>query len=123
MHKFSKAGIRIVRIYILHILIIIDKVMKKLAYTWTLLISMLVYSQKTYALVFVPPLLLIPIAKLIAVILGGLALPTLGISTIVSKGKKNAILRTLLFFICVLIVVGILTTLFLKIQNPSRPWF
>lgn len=97
--------------------------MKKLAYTWTLLISMLVYSQKTYALVFVPPLLLIPIAKLIAVILGGLALPTLGISTIVSKGKKNAILRTLLFFICVLIVVGILTTLFLKIQNPSRPWF
>lgn len=97
--------------------------MKKLAYTWALLISMLVYSQKTYALVFVPPLLLIPIAKLIAVILGGLALPTLGISTIVSKGKKNAILRTLLFFICVLLIVGILTTLFLKIQNPSRPWF
>jgi hypothetical protein len=97
--------------------------MNKITYATTVLLLTLVFSQRALAVVFLPPLLLIPIAKLVAIVLGGLALPTLGISTIFSKGNNKAIFKTVLSVLVILAIAGLLVALVLKIQNPLRPWF
>lgn len=79
--------------------------------------------KPAYAIIFLPAIVLIPIAKIIAFVMGGLSLPALGIGTLWSKLFGKSLQRTLVVVVSLLIITAVLIALFLKIYNPERPLF
>ncbi len=74
------------------------------------------------AIIFLPAIILIPIAKIVALIIGGFAIPAFGTSVIWSKlfgrSTKKAIVATFIF----LILLAIILFVSIKMLNPDRPW-
>jgi len=88
-----------------------------------LVITSLFFPPHTHAIIFFPALFFIPIIKLIAIIIAGIAVPTVGVVTLWEKisGRKygKVIIKSMLILVVIALVVGG----FLKIQNPDRPLF
>jgi hypothetical protein len=96
---------------------------RKVLLSTGLLASFLIFPKPAHAIIFLPALILIPIAKLVAVIIGGLSIPALSVSAIWSKLTKQSLKKTIVLVIVALIVLAIIVAVILKIENPSRPLF
>jgi hypothetical protein len=97
--------------------------MKKLGSVGIFFLGLLFITPTAHAIVFLPALLLIPIAKIIAVVIAGISFPILGISALSSKLFGKSFKKMLGIGLIILILTAILLVLVLKIQNPARPLF
>ncbi len=80
-----------------------------------------VFPPKAEAIVILPAVLLIPIIKIVALVIGSLSVPAVSLSALWSKlfGKPLhlAIAWTIVILLCIGVVLGII----LKIHLPERP--
>lgn len=97
--------------------------MKRISSVFGLFIVMSAVSPRAHAIIFLPALILIPIAKIVAIIIGGLALPALGIGTIWSKLFGKSLTQTLLICCLLLALLAVIISIFLKLHTPQRPLF
>jgi hypothetical protein len=80
-------------------------------------------AQNAHAIIFLPALILVPIAKVIALVIAGASLPALGFGTLFSKLFGKSWKKTMLVMFIILFVAIALLAIYLKIQNPDRPFF
>ena len=80
------------------------------------------YVEQVHAIVFLPALLLIPLAKLIAVIVSAFSIPAASIGVFIAKITKNRRLAWGIA-IAILLVITVSATFILKWKNPDNPWF
>jgi len=95
--------------------------MLKIAVFATILVLTLAYPPKAHAIIFLPAVILIPIAKLVAIIMGGFSIPALALGTLWSKLFKKSVKRTLFIMAISLIFIGFILIVVFKIANPLRP--
>lgn len=76
-----------------------------------------------HAIIFLPAIVLIPIAKIVVLIIGGFSLPALGVGALWSKLFGKSLGRIIAVIIIALIVLGLVFAILLKIHNPDRPLF
>ncbi len=79
--------------------------------------------SKAHAIIFLPATILIPIAKIVAIVIGGFSAPAIGIGALWSKLFKKSLKRTVLSVVIILLVIGLIVGGFLMIENPNRPIF
>ena len=96
--------------------------MNILVFSMLLILVTLFYPPKTQAIIFLPAIILIPIAKIIAFVIGGFSIPSLGLGALITKLFRKSLKKTLLVIFVFLIIVSILLAIFLKLHNPDRPW-
>lgn len=97
--------------------------MNRLIFFLLLALGLLFYPPKAHAIIFLPAIILIPIAKIIAFVIGGFSIPSLGLGALITKLFGKSLKKTLLIIFLLLITTGILLAIFLKLHNPDRPWF
>jgi hypothetical protein len=78
--------------------------------------------QTAQAIILLPALVLIPIAKIISLIIGALLFPFVGGVAVWGKISQKPVYKMIAVSIVLLIVVGIVLALGLKLSNPDRPW-
>lgn len=78
--------------------------------------------SNAHAIIVLPALLLIPIAKLVAIVISGFIIPVAGISAFISSLRKKSFAQLFLFGIGILLVVGIVLAVILKLLHPDRPF-
>lgn len=83
----------------------------------------LVFAPQARAIIFLPAIVLIPIAKIIALVIGGFSFPALGIGALWSKLFRKSLRRTIFVIIFVLVILAIILAIFFKLNNPDRPLF
>jgi hypothetical protein len=81
----------------------------------------LLNPQPAQAIIFLPAIILIPIAQLVAFLLGGLTLPAILTGFIWSKLFKKSWKRGILYSLAFLLVLGLIAAIILKIITPERP--
>ena len=75
------------------------------------------------AIIILPALILIPIAKIIAIVVGGFAFPALGMGVLWNKLFNTPLKKVLVFAFLLLVVIGVCTAVYLKVTTPERPLF
>lgn len=88
-----------------------------------LLIGVFLRPAPAHAIIFLPAFLIIPIAQLVAWLLGGITLPAVLTGFIWSKLFKKSWKRGLVYSFVFLIILGLAAAVILKIVNPNRPLF
>lgn len=83
----------------------------------------LLLAPQAHAIIFLPAIVLIPIAKIIAVIIGGFSFPAFGVGALWSRLFKKSFKRVIPVIILLLVVLGIILLIFFKIVNPDRPLY
>lgn len=81
------------------------------------------FAPQAHAIIFLPAIVLIPIAKIVALIVGGFSFPALGVGALWSKLFGKSLRRTISVIIAILVVLGIILAIFFKLHNPDRPLF
>jgi archaellum biogenesis protein FlaJ (TadC family) len=89
----------------------------------TFIALILIIPPRAHAIIFLPALILIPIAKIIALIIGGFTLPALSLGALWSKLTKHSLKRTLLLIFLCLLTLSLAIGTVLKLANPNRPIF
>lgn len=77
---------------------------------------------KAHAIVILPAVVLIPIIKIVAMVIGGLSLPAVGMSALWSKLFGKPLTQTIAWMLVVLLVLGILLTVYLRYYLPNHPF-
>lgn len=80
-------------------------------------------ASSVHAIIFLPALILIPIAKIIAVVIGGMAIPAFGLGAVYHYLFGKSLKRTIGVTLVILFVLAVLIFIILKLQNPLRPIF
>ena len=88
-----------------------------------ILISMHFLAPKAHAIIFLPAIILLPIIKIIALIIGGFSIPALGIGALSGKLFHTSPKKSIPIVIGVLIILAVILAIFLKLENPERPLF
>ncbi len=89
----------------------------------TILAATLFFAPQAHAIIFLPAIILIPIAQIIAFIIGGFALPTLGIGVLWGKLSGKSLRKTVVVSVVLLLIIVIAVAIFLRVENPNRPLF
>jgi hypothetical protein len=89
----------------------------------SILIVYLYLSLPVHAILFFTPAILLPVAKIIALVWGAFSLPALSVGVIWRKLFRKHKKRVYFVIFAVMIGIGVLLAVVLKIANPSRPWF
>ena len=76
---------------------------------------------EVHAIIILPALILIPIAKVVAVIMAALCLPSLGIGIFLHKFFNTPFKRIMVYILFGLISLAGVLILVLKLINPHRP--
>lgn len=79
--------------------------------------------QKAHAIIFIPAVILIPIAHIIAVILGGLSIPVVGFGVLWNKLFHTPPKRIVAVLVPTIIIGILLIAVVLKVLTPERPLF
>lgn len=88
----------------------------------TLVVVLGALPPRAHAIIILPAVALIPLAKLIAVIVGTLSIPAASLGTMVgifTKNRKLGISVTLI----VITVLTVAVAYFLRVKNPHNPWY
>lgn len=95
--------------------------MKSLALVSACLLFLL-SAQRAQAIVVLPALILIPLAKIIAVVIASLSLPISSMGLLTAKVTRN---RQLAFAVTIasFMVIGLITVILLRWLYPENPWF
>lgn len=82
----------------------------------------LLFLRSAHAIIFLPAVILIPIAKLIAIIAGGFSIPSLGLGVLWHKLFKASWKQSIAIVILALLFVVVAAAIFFHLENPNRPW-
>lgn len=74
-----------------------------------------------HAIVLLPSVVLIPIIKIVAMVIGGLSLPAVGMSALWSRVFGKPLTQTIAWMLLVLLILGVLLTLWLRFYLPDHP--
>ncbi len=88
-----------------------------------ILIAVHFSAPKAHAVIFLPAIILLPIIKIIALIIGGFSIPTLGIGALSGKLFHTSPKKSIPIIIGVLLVLAGILAVILKLENPDRPLF
>jgi|GEM_PF-5905660 len=80
-------------------------------------------APQAHAIIFLPAIVLIPIAKIVAVIIGGFSFPALGVGALWSKLFGKSLKRTIGVIVVILLIIAVVLVIFFKFHNPDRPLF
>ena len=80
-------------------------------------------APEAYAFVFLPALILIPIAKVVGIVIAGASIPALSIGALYSFLFKKSLRRAVISSICIVIVIALIVAVILRFSNPARPWW
>ena len=81
------------------------------------------FPKSAHAIIFLPALVLIPVAKIVAILIVGFSLPATGLGILWSKLSKKPILKTTIIALSMLLYLALFIGLLLKLINPDRPLF
>lgn len=81
------------------------------------------FAPQAHAIIFLPAIALIPIAKIVALIIASFSFPALAIGALWSKLFGKSLGRTISVIIAILVVLAIILAIFFKLHNPDRPLF
>lgn len=87
-----------------------------------ILIGVFVFPPEAHAIVVLPAVILIPLVKLIAIVVGAFSVPVTSLGLILGKLTKNYP-RMLIVSFLILCIIAIITTLILRKLYPLNPWF
>lgn len=87
------------------------------------MLSILIFPRYSYAIIFLPPLILIPIAKTVAVFIGFASAPLAGAGALWAYVSKKPIIRAMLISFGILVLMAVFLGVLLKTLNPERPFF
>lgn len=76
---------------------------------------------KVHAIVLLPAVVLIPIIKIVAMVIGGLSLPAVGMSALWSRVFGKPLTQTIAWMLVVLLVLGVLLFFWLRFYLPTHP--
>lgn len=96
--------------------------MKRLVLLLALIFS-LFNARSANAIIFLPAIILIPVAKVVALIIAGFSVPALGMGAVVAKFSRRPVLKMVLGTMGLLMVAAFVLGLFIKLINPDRPLF
>lgn len=82
----------------------------------------LFFPSRTHAIIVLPAVILIPIAKIVALIIGGLSFPLISLGVFIHTFTKNYKLA-LLISLSILIFAAIVSAVILKQKFPDNPLF
>ena len=82
-----------------------------------------ILPSPSYAIVFLPAIILIPIAKLVAILIGSFSLPALGLGVVYTKLFGTPLKRVITITVLLLLLCALGYGVYLKIENPARPLF
>jgi hypothetical protein len=82
-----------------------------------------ILPSQSYAIVFLPAIILIPIAKLVAIVIGSFSLPALGLGVVYTKLFGTPMRKVITIIILLLLVSAVGYGIYLKMENPIRPLF
>lgn len=80
-------------------------------------------TSNAHAIIFLPALILIPIAKIVAVVIGGLSLPAFGFGAAYHYLFGKSLKRTVVVILTMILVLAAIVFFILKLENPQRPIF
>jgi len=87
-----------------------------------IVIFSLIFPSTTQAIIILPAIILIPIAQMVAVIVGGFSVPVISLGILIktlTKNRKLAV-RISVFVFILIIVISIFV---LRWKNPDNPLF
>lgn len=88
-----------------------------------IILLLFVCPKSAEAIIFLPALMLIPVAKIIGIIIAGFSIPAAGLGILWGKLSKKPILNTILIAIVILLFASLFFGLLLKLINPDRSLF
>lgn len=88
-----------------------------------LLFTAIIVPERSYGIIFLPALILIPIAKILAVLLAGFSIPALGVGALWSKMTKKSIWHGIGYAVVALLLIAVIVGIVLKVIHPDRPLF
>ena len=103
------------------------KLFQRSGFVLFLLVALsLFFVPSAQAIIFLPPLLLIPLLGLLGGMTAVMSVPAAIFSAIIThlrkpKTKKQFVLQTIITTIFFLLILSVLLFIFLKLQNPERP--
>lgn len=97
------------------------KPLKLLVAVMSLIFLGLAVAPTAQAIVIVPALILIPVAKVIAIVMGGLAFPALSLGVLWSKLFNTSFKKIIMWIGLVLFLTALALAVYLKVSNPARP--
>jgi len=81
-----------------------------------------VYPPKVHAIVILPAIILVPLVKIIALVVGVFSVPVASGGAILAKITKNY--KLVILASCILLVlIGVATAIVLRVTHPANPWF
>ena len=83
------------------------------------LIAFLFSYNSAQAIIVIPALILIPIVKVVAIIIGALSVPTLGISAAIAKIHKKSVYKSLFIGVGILVLVALILIVLLRLVIPN----
>lgn len=81
------------------------------------------FAPGAHALILIPAIVLIPIAKIVALIIGGFTFPALSVGVLWSKLFGKSLGRTICVILAIFVVLAVILAIYLKLHNPERPLF
>lgn len=97
--------------------------MKLLFFIVTGIVFLFVVPKSAFALIFLPAVVLIPIAQIVAVIIGGFSLPAVGIGVVYHKLFGKPVGKAIGIILLVVLLIALSIGVYLKFENPARPLF
>ena len=88
-----------------------------------ILITMHFSAPKAHAIIFLPAIILLPIIKIIALVIGGFSIPALGIGALSGKLFHASPKKSIPIIIGILVILAVVLAIILKLENPDRPLF
>src|SRR5258708_37513347 len=88
------------------------------------LLFLLSYTvQYAHAIIFLPAIVLIPIAKIVAVVIGGMSFSALGLGVIWNKLFWKSLKSTIVVVIILFVLFALLLSIVFKVTSPLWPLF
>lgn len=81
----------------------------------------LVIAKPVHAIVILPAVIIIPIAKVIAAVIGALSLPNIGLGILWHKYFHTPLRKTLFVGFFLIFFIGIVLFFVMFFTNPARP--
>ena len=81
-----------------------------------------IFPPKVHAIVILPAVILVPLVKLIALVVGALSIPVGSAGVIVAKITKKYTF-VILASVILILLIGIAAAIFLRITHPDNLWF
>lgn len=87
-----------------------------------ILLYFIAFPPQVHAIVILPAIMLIPLVKLVALVIGAFSIPVGSAGILLAKITKKNKLVFIISFILILLI-SVLAAIVLRLTHPQNPWF